>query len=79
MGTHSSVLACRIPMYRGAWWATVHGVTKSWTQLRYKRLKIWNKTRVLSYQSYSTWHWKVLAKANKQGKERKTSELERKA
>ena len=21
------------PMERGAWWATVHGVTKSWTQL----------------------------------------------
>ena len=20
--------------HRGAWWATVHGVTKSWTQLR---------------------------------------------
>ena len=19
------------PMFRGAWWATVHGVTKSWT------------------------------------------------
>ena len=22
------------PMGRGAWWATVHGVTKSWTQLK---------------------------------------------
>ena len=21
------------PMHRGAWWATVHGVAKSWTQL----------------------------------------------
>ena len=21
-------------MNRGAWWATVHGITKSWTQLR---------------------------------------------
>ena len=31
--THSSILAWRIPMDRGAWWATVHGVTKSWTQL----------------------------------------------
>ena len=27
MATHSSVLAWRIPMDRGAWWATVHGVT----------------------------------------------------
>ena len=24
------------PMDRGAWWATVHGVTKSWTQLNMK-------------------------------------------
>ena len=31
MATHSSILAWRIPMDRGAWWATVHGVTKSWT------------------------------------------------
>ena len=27
--THSSVLAWKILMYRGAWWATVHGITKS--------------------------------------------------
>ena len=27
MATHSSILAWRIPMARGAWWATVHGVT----------------------------------------------------
>ena len=31
MATHSSVLAWRIPMDRGAWWATVHGVRKIWT------------------------------------------------
>ena len=29
MATHSSVLAWRIPLDRGAWRATVHGVTKS--------------------------------------------------
>ena len=29
MATHSSILAWRIPMARGAWWATVHGVAKS--------------------------------------------------
>ena len=29
--THSSILAWRIPTDRGAWWATVHGVTKNWT------------------------------------------------
>ena len=33
MATHSSILAWRIPMDRGAWWATVHGVAKSRTQL----------------------------------------------
>ena len=30
MATHSSILAWRILMDRGAWWATVHGITKSW-------------------------------------------------
>ena len=34
MATHSSILAWRIPMDRGAWQATVHGVTKSQTQLK---------------------------------------------
>ena len=29
--TLSSILAWRIPMDRGAWWATVHGFAKSWT------------------------------------------------
>ena len=33
MATHSSILARRILMDRGAWWATVHGVTKSQTRL----------------------------------------------
>ena len=31
MATHSSVLAWRIPLGKGAWWATVHGVAKSRT------------------------------------------------
>jgi len=30
MATHSSILAWRIPMDRGAWRATVQGVTKRW-------------------------------------------------
>ena len=33
MATHSSILAWRIPMDRGAWQATVHGVAKSRTWL----------------------------------------------
>ena len=40
MATHSSILAWRIPMDRGAWWATVRGVTKSQTWLNN-----WARTR----------------------------------
>ena len=32
MVTHPSILVWRIPRDREAWWATVHRVTKSWTQ-----------------------------------------------
>jgi len=31
MAALSNILSWRIPMDRGAWCATVHGVTKSWT------------------------------------------------
>ena len=31
VGTYSSILAWRIPMDRGAWWSTGHGVAKSQT------------------------------------------------
>ena len=30
MAMHSSTLAWRIPMDRGAWWATVHGLANIW-------------------------------------------------
>jgi len=33
MATHSSILDRDNPMDRGAWWAIVHGVAKSQTQL----------------------------------------------
>ena len=33
MAPHSSTLAWKNPMDRGAWWTTVHGVTKSRRQL----------------------------------------------
>ena len=33
MATHSSTLAWRIPMDRGTWQVTVHGVAESWTRL----------------------------------------------
>ena len=38
MATHSSVLAWRTPMDREAWWATVHGVAKSRTWLKWLTL-----------------------------------------
>ena len=31
VATYSSILAWRIPLDRGAWWATLYGVAKSWT------------------------------------------------
>ena len=34
MATHSNILAWRIPMDRGAWWAMVRRVAKSQTQLK---------------------------------------------
>ena len=33
MATHSSTFAWKNPMNAGAWWAVVHGVAKSRTQL----------------------------------------------
>ena len=36
MAAHSSILAWRIPMVRGAWWAIAHGVSKILTQLSTK-------------------------------------------
>ena len=43
-----------IPMNRGDWWATVHGVTKSWTQLSMQHFRMgnyWNQTFCYS------WNW----------------------
>ena len=48
MATHSSILAWRIPMDRGAWWATVHGVAQS--QILLKRLSTCLRDNSLSFQ-----------------------------
>ena len=43
MATHSSILAWIIP-YRGAWQATVHGVTENWaTSTMWIELSEWAK------------------------------------
>ena len=39
--THSSILAWRIPMDRGAWWATDHGVSTSQIQLKRLSTHAW--------------------------------------
>ena len=31
LATHAGILAWRFSMDRGGWWATIHGVSKSWT------------------------------------------------
>ena len=47
METHSSILDWRIPWTEGAWWTTVHGVTKSRTQLKPFSMRVhqWSETR----------------------------------
>ena len=50
--THLSILAWRIPMDRGAWQATVHGITKSRTWLSDSQmLYTWNLKLQISYKS----------------------------
>ena len=67
MATHSSILAWRIPMDKGAWQATVHGVTKRWTQLSnsastlHSKLKHHSQLAIpdyLSEQSVNCLGWK---------------------
>ena len=48
MATHSNILACRIPIVRGAWQATVHGVAKSDMT---EQLSTWHTWQSLSLSS----------------------------
>ena len=45
------------PMDRGAWWAPVHEITKSWTQLRDETTT--TQHRSSGFSRYSTWHLKI--------------------
>ena len=59
MATHSSILAWGIPMDRGVWWATVHGVTKTQTQLSTVQLQvtILRVLLVLDLIAIELWCW----------------------
>ena len=41
MTTHSKILAWTALMDRGAWRATVHGLTKNWPQLSHQHTHTW--------------------------------------
>ena len=48
IASHPNILAWRIPVDRGAWQATVHGVAKSWTRL--KQLSSSSSKQIYGYQ-----------------------------
>ena len=52
--THSSILAWRIPMDRGAWRAPVHSVAKSQTQLKRQstHARVWKGQEYLTLEQY---------------------------
>ena len=55
-------------MDRGAWWATVHGVTESWTRLRTHALPLLHHRESeesvgLEHELYKTDHNEILATA----------------
>ena len=63
MANHSNILAWKIPMARGAWCATVHGVAKSQTQLSEQPTPPPNITAWVAYKqqkfiSHSSGGWK---------------------
>ena len=71
MATHSSILAWRIPMDRGAWRATVHGVIKTRTRLSDFHTKFRLNSRC--YQATSGMAPWVVKRRNKKAPPKKTS------
>ena len=61
-GNPSQYFCLENPMDRGAWWATVHGVSKSWIQLSTAYTHRWSlpwqpRVELTSLKSASTWHF----------------------
>ena len=56
MATHSSILAWRIAMDRGAWKTTIHGVAKSQT-----RLSDWTELSIPHLEEGMATHSSILA------------------
>ena len=50
--THSSIFAWRIPWTEGAWWATVHGVSKRWKWLKDKHFQSSQHSSLGSHQQW---------------------------
>ena len=64
MAIHFSILAW-IPMDRGPWWATVHGVTKSQTQLSDKAHNMsGSMTKRKTFRVISFWNLKAINQEN---------------
>ena len=61
MTTHSSILAQKNPMDGGVWQATVHGVTKSQTQLSDSHFHFTFTVQYREYSQYfaikTVWYW----------------------
>ena len=55
MATHSIILAWRITSDRGAWWATVHGEAKSWTQEKFGLKLNIQKTKIMASGPITSW------------------------
>ena len=60
MATHSSPLAWKNPMNGGAWWAAVHGVSKSQTRLIDFTFTHWSHASEKEMATHSNTHaWKI--------------------
>ena len=52
--THSCILAQKNPVDQEAWWAVIHGVTKSWTQVS---MKDWRQEAGEEGDDRGQWIW----------------------